>query len=85
MFNKSDEFGIGIVVRDSVGQVVAAMAEKILKPHSVDSLEMLAARRVVIFVAELSLQQCQFEGDLETVIKALKGCDLLHSSIGHLV
>ena len=61
------------------------MAEKILKPHSVDSLEMLAARRAVIFVAELSLQQCQLEGDLEIVIKALKGCDLLHSFIGHLV
>ena len=85
MFGESDEAGIGIVVRDYMGQVVATMAEKFHKPQSVDSLEMLAARRAVIFAAELGLQECQFEGDSETVIKARKGCDLLHSSIGHLV
>ena len=28
MFNESDEAGIGIVVKDSTGQVLAAMAEK---------------------------------------------------------
>ena len=68
------------------GRLWQRWLKKILKPHSVDDLEMLAARRrAVIFFAELSLQQCQFEGDLEAVIKALKGCDLLHSSIGHLV
>ena len=85
MFGESDEAGIGIMVMDYMGQVVSAMAEKILKPHSVDSLEMLAARRAVIFASEIGLQQCQFEGDSETVIKAIKGCDLLHSSIGHKV
>lgn len=74
---------LGLVSWFSMGQVVAAMAEKILKPHSVDSLEMVAARCAVIFASALGLQQCQFEGDSETVIKALQGCDLLDSSIGH--
>lgn len=49
MFNESNEAGIGIVVRDSSGVVLAAMAEKIWKPHNVESLEMLAARRAIIF------------------------------------
>lgn len=35
MFNESNEAGIGIVVRDSSGLVLAAMAEKIWKPHNV--------------------------------------------------
>ena len=35
MFNECDEAGVGIVIRDSGGMVVAAMAEKIKKPHSV--------------------------------------------------
>ena len=54
------------MVRDSLGLVLAAMAEKIWKPHNVESLEMIAARRVAIFASELGLQQGHFEGDSET-------------------
>ena len=73
MFNESEEAGLGIVVRDSGGLVVAAMVEKIIKPHSIECLEALAARRVVIFAKEIGLQQSHFEGDSETVIKRLFG------------
>lgn len=72
MFNKIDEVGIGIIVRDSTGQVLAAMAEKIQEPYNMESLEMIVAKRVVIFASKISLQQCQFKGDLEIGIKALK-------------
>ena len=73
LFNESEEAGLGIVVRDSGGLVVAAMVEKIIKPHSIECLEALAARRVVIFAKEIGLQQSHFEGDSETVIKRLFG------------
>ena len=73
-----------IVVRDSRGLVVAAMAEKIIKPHSVKCLELLAARRAVIFAKEIGLQQSHFEGDSETVIKGLLGGGMQFSSLGHL-
>ena len=45
-FNESEEVGIVVVVRNSAGQVLAALAEKIKnkKPHNVDCLEMTAAR-----------------------------------------
>lgn len=56
MFNESDEVRIGIVVRDYTGQVLAAMAKKIRKPYNVESLEMIVARRAVIFASEISLQ-----------------------------
>ena len=46
---------------------------------------MMAARTVVIFAQEIGLQQCQFEGDSETIVKALKAGDMFFSSIGHLV
>ena len=84
-FNESEEAGIGVVVRDSSGHVLAALAEKIKKPHSVDCLEMMAARRAVIFAQEIGLQKCQFEGDSKTIIKALKIGDMSSSSFGHLV
>ena len=85
MFSGSDEAGVGIiVVRDSRGLVVAAMAEKIIKPHSVKCLELLAASRSVIFAKEIGLQQSHFEGDSETVIKGLLGDGMQFSSLGHL-
>ena len=71
MFNECEEAGLGIVVRDSGGLVVAAMVEKIIKPHSVECLKALAARRAVIFAKQIGLQQSHFERDSETVIKGL--------------
>ena len=56
MFNESDEAGIGVVVRDPSRQVLATMAEKIHKPHSIECLEMLAATHTVIFAQEIGLQ-----------------------------
>ena len=73
------------MVRNTSGLVLAALAEKIKKPHSVDCLEMMAARRAVIFAQEIGLQSCQFEGDSKVVIKALKNEDMFCSSFGHIV
>ena len=73
------------MVRDFSGQVLAAMVGKIRKPHNVESLEMIAARRAVIFASKIGLQQCQFEGDSEIGIKALQTGDVFSSSFGHLV
>ena len=72
MFNESAEAGVGVVVRDSRGLVVAAMSKKIIKPHSMECLELLTARHVVIFAKETGLQQSHFEGDSEIVIKGLQ-------------
>ena len=46
---------------------------------------MMAARRAVVFAQEIGLQKCQFEGDSETIIKALQVGDMSSSSFGHLV
>ena len=85
MFDESDEAGAGVVIRDSIGHVIAAMAEKIRKPHSVECLEMVVDRHAVVFATEIGLQQCHFEGDSQTDIKALKSGDMFSSSFGHLV
>ena len=70
------------MVHDSGGLVVAAMTEKISKPHSVKCLEALVARRAVIFTKEIGLQQSHFKGDSETVIKGLLEGGMQSSSIG---
>ena len=45
VFAKSREAGIGVVIRNSNGEVVVALSEKIPNPNSVEVLEALAARR----------------------------------------
>ena len=35
--------GIGVVVRDSEGEIIAALSQQIHEPHSVDAAEALAA------------------------------------------
>lgn len=47
MFNKRDEAGIGVIIRNSKGEVVVALSEKIQKPSSAEILELLAAKKVV--------------------------------------
>nr|POE56995.1 hypothetical protein CFP56_45526 [Quercus suber] len=81
MFTESEEAGLGVVERDSNGLVVAAMAEKIKQPHSVECLEMLAARRAMIFVKEIGLQKSHFESDWEVVIKGLQKAGMEFSAI----
>ena len=59
--------------------------KKITKPHSVEILEMLATRRAVQFIVELSFVHSVFEVDSEVVIKSLVDDNSSLTSIGHHV
>ncbi|KAL0006368.1 hypothetical protein SO802_013929, partial [Lithocarpus litseifolius] len=85
MFDESDEAGLGVVIRNSEGQVMVALSEKIKKPPSVVALELLAARRAAALVSETGFQQSCFEGDSEVVVKALRGSGLEKSAVGHIL
>ena len=67
----SGEAGVGVVIQNESGEVMAALSEKIALPSSVEVLEMVAARRAAVFAAELGFQRVIFEGDDAGVIKAL--------------
>ncbi|XP_030958373.1 tropinone reductase-like 3 [Quercus lobata] len=85
VFEEAGEAGIGVVVQNGNGEVLAALLEKIPYPGTVELVEILAARRAVQFIAELGMAQSIFEGDSESVYKALKSGDVGHSSIGQYV
>lgn len=63
------------------GEVIAALAQKIAHPGSVELLEALAAK----FTVELGFTGSEFEGDSEVVCRALRTADWGHSSIGQIV
>ena len=57
MFDDVDEAGIGVIIRNVHGEIVASLAEKIQKPTTVIALELLAARRVALFTQEMGLHR----------------------------
>ena len=84
MFDDIDEAGIGVVIRNAHGEVVASLAEKIQKPTSVIALELLAARRAAFFVEEIGLHHA-LGGDSEFVNNSLKFGTNIGSMHGHLI
>ena len=85
MFLESDQAGIGVVVRNQAGQVMAALSKRIQKPDSAKILEALAGQRAVQFILELGFKQPVFKGDLEVIIKALDNEVFSSPSVGHIV
>lgn len=85
VFEDLQEAGIGVVIRNSSGEVVASMFEKVPLPLSVVTLETMAARKAVQFVQDTGLHSSIFESNSETSISALRHKSLLHSSYDHLI
>ncbi|XP_075633931.1 uncharacterized protein LOC142606471 [Castanea sativa] len=84
-FTESEEVGIGVIIRDVKGLVIAALAEKIHYQGFMEVLEALAARRAARFVVELGLFGYEFKGDSEVVWRALRSADWAHSAIGEII
>ena len=76
VFEGSEEAGIGVIVRNDRGEVLAALSEKIPYLGSVVLVEVLAARRAIQFFMELGITQSIFEGDSKIVYKAFKVVDV---------
>ena len=85
MFNERDEAGIGVIIRNPRGKVMAALFEKIQKPPSAEILELLVTKRAVRFSLEMSFNKSVFEGDSELVIKSLRHGGYENSLGGHLI
>ena len=72
LFEDTDEAGIGVVVRNSYGKVMASLSELIPKPSSMVVHELLATRRATLLVQEIGISQSIFNGDSEIVKNFLK-------------
>ena len=71
MFKEEDRAGIGVIIRDSQGLVLASMSQVIPLHLTVVELETLAATKALEFASDLSLGKVILEGDFETVINSL--------------
>ena len=71
IFEDSELAGLGVVIRDSAGLIIAAHSHKIRLPSSVDLVEAMAASRALSFAREISIFQVEVEGDSLKVIQAV--------------
>ncbi|KAL0003476.1 hypothetical protein SO802_017257 [Lithocarpus litseifolius] len=85
IFSTRSTAGLGIIARDQAGLVLAALSQEIPLPTSVETVEVIAARRAILFAKELGFARVMVEGDSEVVIKAIREKSLLSSALGHIL
>ena len=84
-FKDINKAGVGIVIRDGFGQVLASLLKHIQLPYSLDLVEAMAAARAIYFTAELGFSSYVLEGDSELIIKALKNEEDSLAPFGHIL
>ena len=84
-FKDINNAGLGIVIRDGSGQVLASLLEQIHLPYSSDLVEAMTMARAIYFAAEPGFSSYVLEGDSEVIIKALKNEEDSLAPFGHIL
>nr|XP_023890897.1 uncharacterized protein LOC112002963 [Quercus suber]POE62583.1 putative ribonuclease h protein [Quercus suber] len=79
IFSTHSSAGLGLIIRDQAGLVLAALSQEIPLPTLVETVEVIAARMALLFARELGFEKVLVEGDSEVIIKAIKEKSLLSS------
>ena len=85
LFAVDNSAGLGVVIRNSEGQVMLSLSEKTTLPFIAIEVEAMAARRALKLALETGFQQITLEGDSQTLILALKNNTHFVSSYGHIL
>ena len=72
-----------MVIRDSNGEVIGALSESSFLPATVENVEAIACRNAVSFAKDLG--SVVFEGDSETITRAINSDSTCLASFGHIV
>jgi ribonuclease HI len=85
LFKDKNEGGIGVVIRDCSGLVIATLSQRVKTGASVDLIEALAAKRAITFAMEVGVTDVEFEGDSENVIQDLSRPEAPHNAYGLII
>ena len=77
--------GLGVVMRDDRGNVLAILSQKIALPQSVEMAEALAAKRALQLASEMSFLRVVVEGDCKRVVQALQAPGRSLTMYGHVI
>jgi len=85
VFNEDRKAGVGVVIRNYLGQIMASMTEKCNLPTLVDEVEAMAVVRAVVFAQELRFSSNILEGDSKKIMNTFKNDEPAFASYGHLI
>ena len=85
LFQEAKMGGIGVVVRDQAGMVIATLSQRVITTNSAELIEARAARRAIQFAMEIGILDVQFEGDSETIIRELSSQEVMHNAFGLII
>lgn len=85
VFAGTHKLGIGVVIRDCHGQIIAVLVQQLGQAYQLLDVEALAACRALEFGSELGIHREIVEGDSEVVVKALGNLDNGFHSYGLLI
>ena len=72
LFEADNTAGLGVVIRNEHGQVMASLSERILLPSTVLEVEALATRRGMELAVETGFRNIVLESDSQILITALR-------------
>nr|XP_023928573.1 uncharacterized protein LOC112039899 [Quercus suber] len=85
VFEHRKKAGIGVVIRDECGEVVAALSKVVNAPLGAVEIEAKAMEAGVLFARDVGIQEAVFEGDSLIICKALQGDGRAPSSIQNVL
>jgi len=85
VFSSVNASGIGVVIRNNLGQVIASCSQRLPPVHSSNEVDALAAAKAVSFAAEIGITKAVLEGDSLTIMKALSSDHRSLSSFGLMI
>ena len=85
VFKHRKKAGIGVVIRDETGEVIAALSKIVNAPLGAVEIEALAMETRVSFARDVGIREAVFEGDSLIICKALQGDRGLPSSIQNVL
>ena len=85
LFSKTKQSGVGVMVRDKKGNVIAAMSRKLDFPLGVLETEAKALEIGVNFAKEVGLRDVVFEGDSLLIINAVHSFGEAAASVQNII
>nr|XP_023900897.1 uncharacterized protein LOC112012746 [Quercus suber] len=85
IFSQQERAGVGVVIRNAEGAVMASLSQQIPLPTTVAQVEALAVRRATEFALELGVTKAIFEGDSEVICRELNDPNPSQALHGHLL
>lgn len=83
MFREDNLVGVGIIVRNGEGSVMASMAECFQLPLSITAIEVIAAKKALQFAFNLGLSSIVLGDDPKITIDGLRREELALAEYGH--